>query len=274
MKKNILYSLIVLVGLFTACKKGTDPKPVDPIVDADPYKHYRPIEVAGDDGTISKYSYNTANQVIKLDYFEKDNNVTKLISSQTFSYTNGKLAQVVQENATATKYISDYKYQGNTDIIESSSSNGIDYSNPTKPVITSTNNSDYSYLSGKISKSTIKDVNNIPVIIANYTFSMKGENPFVTVDYVPQAVNGIPANPPYSATTEYYKDVINPVSYFFSYSTSLSKFITKSETFSLSPNSTYNQTYELDNLGRIKTISTINPTTNSTIKTTYTYEKY
>ncbi|MFA6277607.1 MAG: hypothetical protein WC622_12700 [Pedobacter sp.] len=262
------------MGLFGACKKGTDPKPVDPIVDADPYKHYRPIEVASDDGLISKYSYNTANQIVKSDHFIKDNTGTKLTSSQTYSYTNGKLSQDLQEDGSVLKYISDYKYQVNTDIIESSIFRGVNYSDPAKPVTTSTINTDYSYVGGKISKVTTKDGNNIPLTIINYTFSLKGENPFVTKDYVPQSVNGIPANPPFFATTEYYKDVIDPISYFFTNSTSESKFITKSETFSVFPNADYSQTYELDNLGRIKTVSLTNLASKNTIKTTYTYEKY
>jgi hypothetical protein len=275
MKKNILYSLIALMGLFAACKKGNDPKPVDPIVDADPYKHSRPIEVAGDDGTISKYSYNSANQIVKMEYYQKNSSGTStLYSTQTYAYTNGKVSQLVLDRGTTIKYITDYKYQGNTDIIESTVSSTIDYTKPTQPITTLSSGQDYSYADGKILKIATKDDKNVVVSIRTYTFSMKGENPFVKVDYVPQAVYGMPANPAFNATTEYYKDVIDPVSYFTANSASESKFMPKNGTFSPSPNSTYTQMYELDKLGRIKTLSTTYTVTNSTIKTTYTYESY
>lgn len=275
MNRNTLYCLIVLMGLSAACKKSTgDVKLADPVSATDPYKHARPIELAGEDGSLVKYSYNAASQVVKQEYFVKDNSSTKLFSSQTFVYTNGKVVQVILERGTSTKYITDYKYQGNTDLIESTVSNSIDYQNPAQPVTTSTIYNEFSYVGGKLSKVTGKDGMGVPFNISTYTFSMLGENPFVLINYVPQSVNGLPANPAFSATTEYYNNVIDPVSYFSSSSTSVSKFLPKNGTLSANTNTNFTQTYELDGSGKIKTLTTVYPATQSTIKTAYTYESY
>ncbi|MFD0939527.1 hypothetical protein [Pedobacter boryungensis] len=273
MRKNILYSLIALMGLFTACKKGTDPKPVDPIVIADPYKNSRPIMLTSDDGTSLKYYYNTENQIIKVEYFNKPGVV---YSSQKSTYSNGRLVQVLLENVNSIKYVTDYKYQGNTNLIESTNFTATDYQNPASPVVTLTSSQEYSYLGGNIFKITTKNVDNAPTMINTFTFSLKGGNPFVTTDYIPQSINGIPASDSYHSTIEYYKDIIDPVYYFFTNSTIASKFIQKNGTFSAN-NSSYNQTYELDDLGRLKTVTAVtlnNSITQSVVKTTYTYESY
>ncbi|MBB2147095.1 hypothetical protein GM921_16440 [Pedobacter sp. LMG 31464] len=269
MKKILSYSLIALMGLFAACKK--EPKPVDPIA-TDPYKHSRPIESSSDDGSIYKYSYNTANQIVKMEYSEKGQ--PGFISLLTYTYANGKLSQIVIENGTSTKYITDYTYQGNTDFVESTFFNAIDYENPALPVIISTINTDYSYVDGKIFKMTTKNDKNIPTLISTYSFSIKGENTFVSIDHIPQVVNGFLLGFPYNTSTEYYKDVIDPISYFLASSTNESKFFPKAGTSSAYASSNYNQTYELDNVGRIKTISRTVPSNQNTVKTTYTYETY
>lgn len=267
MKKTFVYMLIASIAVFTACKKSPVVVKVEPTV-SDPYQHARPTEIVGDDGTMNKYSYNTANQVAKVEYFTSPG---VLYSTQKFNYLGGKLIQVVLENTTTTKYVTEYKYQGSTAILESTISTATDYQNPALPVVTSKSSQEYSYLDGKIFKTTFKDGQDKILSIRTTSFSLKGENPFVTADNVPQAAFTFPS----TITTEYYKDVIAPTSYFLGNSTYESKFIAKSGTSSLN-GSSYNRTYELDVTGKLKTLttlSTVNGTT-STAKTTYTYESY
>ncbi|MBB2147094.1 hypothetical protein GM921_16435 [Pedobacter sp. LMG 31464] len=270
MKKNIFYSLIALMGLFAACKK--EPKPVDHIV-TNPYKNSRPIEVSSDDGRLTKYSYNATNQVIKAEYYQNGT----LNNLETYTYTNGKLTQIALEKGTSIKNTQDFTYQGNTDIIESIISTSIKYINPAQPITTLTSTQYYSsYADGTVFKVTTKNGMDVTSSIRTYTFSVKGENPFVTIDFFPQALNGNPVNPAFNfnITTEYYKDVFDPMSHYSTNSTFESKFIPKSGAISTNENSYYTQTYELDNVGRIKTISTTYPSSQNTMKTTYTYETY
>ena len=261
------------MALFTACKKES----IKPIVTVppDPYKHSHLIEIAYDNGILIKYSYNTDNQVAKVDYFNKSG---AILNSRTFTYLNGKLVQVVFSNTTSTKNVTDYKYQGNTDLIESTITTATDYQNSTNPVVTPTNSEEYSYLDGKIFKAISKDSQNTPLSIRTSTYSVIGENPFVTSVYTPQAVNGQSAKPEFNYKTEYYKDVLDPVFYFLGNSTSESKLLLKNVAYSASYGLT--QAYELDDMGRIKTVTAVtlnsstNPAMQTTVKATYTYESY
>lgn len=259
------------MALFTACKK----EPIKPIVTVppDPYKHSRLVEASSDDGTLYKYSYNTANQLSKVEYFKKPGVV---YSTQTYSYLNGKLVQMVSESANSMKYVTDYKYQGNTDLIESTTFTATNYQNTAQPVVTSKFNQEYNYLNGNVIKSVLKDDQNTVFSIRTFNYSLNGTNPVVTTDNVPQAVNGAPATPAYSGSNEYYNNVLDPTSYFLNYSISESKFLLKNATSSQNKNS-FIQTYDLDDMGRIKTVlaATLNNSiTQSVVKTTYTYESY